>query len=125
MNIKNPLLIDFPIPLETKRLTIRPLMPGDGPNLFEAIDGSRVSLRPWLGWVDSVKTWEDSEINAREFYARFILRTESTFLILRTNRLVGAAVIMIFIGAFLLLLSVIGVAHQSKVRDTSGKRWGP
>jgi len=89
MNIENSILIDFPMPLTTKRLTIRPLMPGDGPKLFEAIDESRMSLRPWLGWVDNVKTWEDSEINAREFYARFILRTENAFLILATDRLVG------------------------------------
>lgn len=89
MSIKNPILIDFPMPLTTKRLTIRPLMPGDGPNLFEAIDESRASLRPWLGWVDSVRTWEDSETDAREFYVRFILRTESTFLILAADRLIG------------------------------------
>jgi ribosomal-protein-serine acetyltransferase len=89
MKIKNPILIDFPMPLTTKRLIIRPLMLGDGLELFEAIDESRASLRQWLGWVDNVKTWEDSEANVREFYARFTLRTESTFLILVEGRLVG------------------------------------
>ena len=89
MNIEKPILIDFPMPLTTKRLTIRPLRPGDGPKLFEAIDESRVSLRPWLGWVDNVKTWKDRETNAQEFYARFILRTKSTFLVLATDRLIG------------------------------------
>lgn len=89
MKIANPILINFPMPLTTKRLIIRPLMPGDGSKLFEAIEESRASLRPWLGWVDSIKTWEDSEANAREFFAKFTLRIESTFLISATDRLVG------------------------------------
>ncbi|PZQ45344.1 MAG: N-acetyltransferase, partial [Micavibrio aeruginosavorus] len=33
---KNPILIDIPMPIETPRLILRNVLPGDGKALFEA-----------------------------------------------------------------------------------------
>ncbi len=87
--IKNPILLDLPLPIQTKRLLIRPMMLGDGKQMFDAIHESRDILRVWLGWVDNVKAPEDSETTAREFYAKFILREELTFVIFREENLIG------------------------------------
>ncbi len=87
--IKNPILLDFPLPIQTKRLLIRPMMPGDGKQMFDAIQESRTILQEWMDWVDNVKSPEDSESTAREFYAKFILRQEFTFVILREGNLIG------------------------------------
>ena len=88
--IKNPILLNFPLPLQTKRLLIRPMMPGDGKQIFDAIQESREVLGEWLEWVNDVKVPEDSEGTVREFYAKFILRKEElTFVIFREEDLIG------------------------------------
>jgi RimJ/RimL family protein N-acetyltransferase len=87
--IKNPLLLDLPMPITTARLSIRPMMPGDGKQVFEAIDESREMLSKWHEWVAGVKTWEDSECTAREFYANFILRKSMSCVIFRGEKLIG------------------------------------
>jgi ribosomal-protein-serine acetyltransferase len=38
-------------PVETDRLLLVPVDPGDGPELWLAVDGSRSALQPWLPWV--------------------------------------------------------------------------
>lgn len=87
--IKNPLLLNLPMPITTARLTIRPMMPGDGKQVFEAIDESREILGKWNEWVAGVKTWEDSECTARKFYSNFILRKKMSCVILRDSKLIG------------------------------------
>jgi RimJ/RimL family protein N-acetyltransferase len=89
MTIKNSLLIELPVPITTARLTIRPMMPGDGKQVFEAIDESREAFSRWHDWVESTRTWEDSECKAREFYANFILRKELTFAVFGQEKLIG------------------------------------
>jgi len=37
MKIKDPLLLNLPMPIYTKRLLIRPLMPGDGQQLLRLL----------------------------------------------------------------------------------------
>lgn len=54
MSLKNPLLLDLPMRITTERLIIRPVMPGDGKQIFEAIEESRDSLSQWHDWVPSV-----------------------------------------------------------------------
>ncbi len=83
------ILLDFPMPIKTERLIIRPVMPGDGKNLFEMIEESRNELEKWLPWTEKVKHWEDSEKTARMFYADFIIRKVFRFLILQNNRMIG------------------------------------
>jgi len=38
-------------PLETQRITLLPIEPADGPELWQAVDGSRSHLERWLPWV--------------------------------------------------------------------------
>jgi ribosomal-protein-serine acetyltransferase len=38
-------------PLESPRLLLAPLEPADGPDLWDAVEGSRAHLEPWLPWV--------------------------------------------------------------------------
>ena|SRR3990167_8792280 len=89
MSIKNPLLLDLPMPITTPRLTIRPMMPGDGKQVFEAIDESRKILSQWYDWVAGAKTWKDGECMARQFYANFILRKDFSCVIFREEKLIG------------------------------------
>lgn len=38
-------------PIETERLVLLPVDPGDGQELWGAVSGSRATLQPWLPWV--------------------------------------------------------------------------
>ena len=89
LSFKNPILADLPMPIYTTRLLIRPLMPGDGKQVFEAVEETREHLRLWLPWVDSVKSWQDSERTAREFYADFILRKTINLAIFHGDKFIG------------------------------------
>ncbi|RZI46916.1 GNAT family N-acetyltransferase [Candidatus Finniella inopinata] len=87
--IESPILLDLPVPFYTSRLMIRPMMPGDGPAVWAAVEESRPQIRKWLPWVDDVKCWQDSEKSARQFYANFILRRDFNFCIFKGDVYVG------------------------------------
>ena len=87
--IESPILLDLPVPFYTSRLMIRPMMPGDGPAVCKAVEESRPQIRKWLPWVDDVKSWQDSEKTARQFYANFILRKDFHFCIFKDDVYVG------------------------------------
>ena len=72
----NPLLIDFPEALETKRLLIRPPLPGDGRELKTAIADSIEELQIWMPWATSVPTLEEAESNVRKAHAQFLARKD-------------------------------------------------
>lgn len=86
---KNSLMLDTPMPITTSRLVIRPLMPGDGKKINEAIVESFDQFNKWLPWARIVPTVDDSEETARLFYADFILRKAFHLIILHEDRLVG------------------------------------
>jgi len=48
-------------PLETARTLLLPIEPQDGPELWEAVDGSRWHLERWLPWVPFNNTPEASQ----------------------------------------------------------------
>lgn len=85
----NPILLNFPIPIVTARLILRPIKEGDGKLIFNAIEESRDNLQRWLPWPQSVKTWEDSEKFARESYADFILRKSFNLGIFKGEEFLG------------------------------------
>jgi hypothetical protein len=62
MKIKDPLLLNLPIPIYTKRLLIRPLMPDDGQQLFTAIEETREQL---------IENLTDDELALGRRYVRF------------------------------------------------------
>lgn len=73
---KNPILIDIPMPIETPRLILRNVFPGDGKAMFEAKAESFKELNRWMPWAKELGTEEASEIVVRENHAKFILRED-------------------------------------------------
>ncbi|MFC7783463.1 GNAT family N-acetyltransferase [Rossellomorea sp. GCM10028870] len=69
-------LIEFPDRIETPRLYIRPCMPGDGPDVFNAIQESRNELKQWLPFARKAQTLEEVEAGVRDSYAEFIKKTD-------------------------------------------------
>ena len=73
-------------PIETSRVLLMPVDVGDGPELWEAVDGSRWHLERWLPWVPFNATPEASlryaEASALDWDAgravRFAIRDRST-----------------------------------------------
>lgn len=71
-----PILRDLPDELIGDRIIIRPLRPGDGAAIFEAVEESRAEIGPWLPWVEKTLTVSDSEQAARRGAARWLLRED-------------------------------------------------
>ena len=74
--MKSSILKDFPDRFETERLRIRCPLPGDGPELFAAIRESHDELKPWMPWVESHKTTDNSEESARRGWVEFLERSD-------------------------------------------------
>lgn len=91
MAIENPILLNIPEKIQTDRLFLRMVRAGDGKDIFAGIDESRASLSEWFEWCDKTKTWEDAEITARKFQAKFILREGFPFVVYAGDRFVGCA----------------------------------
>jgi RimJ/RimL family protein N-acetyltransferase len=72
----SPLLVELPDKLVGERVIVRPLRPGDGPGLFEAVNESREHLRPWMPWTDKHVTPDHSEEVARRAHGRWLLRED-------------------------------------------------
>ncbi|MCW3059125.1 MAG: GCN5-related N-acetyltransferase [Capsulimonas sp.] len=71
-----PILRDLPDELYGPRVTLRPLRPGDGAALWEAVDESRAQIGAWLPWVSKTLKPEDSEATARRGAARWLTRED-------------------------------------------------
>jgi RimJ/RimL family protein N-acetyltransferase len=86
-------LRDFPSSFETKRLTIRCPMPGDGVALNTAVLASLDELRPWMPWAVKAPTVEENETFARRAHAKFLTREDmALFLLLKeTNTIIGGS----------------------------------
>ena len=75
----NPILLDFPDSFETERLLIRCPRPGDGEEVNAAIRETVEDLKPWMEWVQTVPTVEQSEEWCRRTRAAFMERTNLPF----------------------------------------------
>ncbi|HAU29321.1 MAG TPA: GNAT family N-acetyltransferase [Rhodospirillaceae bacterium] len=87
--IENPILLDLPVPIRTKRLTLRPCRAGDGRAIFEAVSESMQDFVPWLELAQGTPTLEESDEKARRFAADFILRKHLSFAIFASDRFLG------------------------------------
>ena len=89
----NPILKDFPHDFNTARLTVRCPLPGDGAAVNEAILESLDDLRPWLPWATEAPSVEDTEINVRKGYTRFMNREDLWLLLFlkETNICIGGS----------------------------------
>lgn len=70
----NPILFDFPMPITTPRLILRPPHIGDGPALNAAVIESIDTLRIYMPWARTRPSIADSEIQARQGAANWILK---------------------------------------------------
>ena len=74
--IQPAILRDLPDELVGERIVIRPLRPGDGAAIFEAVEESRLEISPWLPWVEKTRSAEDQEQAVRRGAARWLLRED-------------------------------------------------
>lgn len=86
---EKPILFDFKLPLQTERLMLRSVMPGDGKAIYEAIKESYDQFKEWLPWCQELPTVESSEETARNFYADYILKKALHFVIFHGDQFVG------------------------------------
>lgn len=77
----NSILKEVAEELETERLILRMPKPGDGTVVNAAITSSLDELKPWLPFALEEPSVEDTEINTREAYAKFIKRENLRYLI--------------------------------------------
>lgn len=64
-----PLLLDFPTLFQTERLQVRKPFPGDGAEVYEAIQASLEDLVPWI--PINAETEESAEEIVREAHGQF------------------------------------------------------
>ncbi len=74
-NVK-PMLLNFPQEFETERLLIRLPKPGDGKAVNEAIKESINELKAWMPFAHKEPTEEETEINIRNSYIKFLKRED-------------------------------------------------
>ncbi|MDT8862790.1 GNAT family N-acetyltransferase [Alkalihalobacillus sp. MEB130] len=75
----NPLLIEFPTEFYSERLLIRMPKPGDGKVVCEAIQASLNELKPWMPFAQNEQSEQETEINVRSAYVKFINREDLRF----------------------------------------------
>jgi len=72
----DPLLIDVPEQIESKRLIIRAPRRGDGAEINAAIVESIAELRQWMPWAKQTPTVDETESNSRRAVAKFAARED-------------------------------------------------
>jgi ribosomal-protein-serine acetyltransferase len=77
----NPLLLNFPYEFHTERLFIRMPKPGDGKVVFNAIQASIVELKPWMPFAQKTQSEQETEVNIRQAYVKFLSREDLRLLI--------------------------------------------
>lgn len=74
--IKNPILLELPMPILTPRLLIRPRQFGEGKVIARAINESLDHLKPWMPFAQKPASETDAEIFCRQCLANFIARKD-------------------------------------------------
>jgi len=75
---RHPTLITLPDELRSPRLVLRPYCATDAGQIFVAVDESRTHLRPWMAWVDSHTSVDDSRDWCARCAANWLLRADLT-----------------------------------------------
>jgi RimJ/RimL family protein N-acetyltransferase len=77
-----PILQEFPYQFETRRLTIRGPLPGDGVRVRTAVLESQAELKQWLPWAVEIPTEEEYEVKVRQAQLRFLGREDLWMMLL-------------------------------------------
>ena len=87
----DPILIDFPNKIETKRLILRAARPGDGAAVHLAVQESQDFLKDWMPWAVNIPDAEGYEKWARENHISFTSRTNLTMIMIakESGKIVG------------------------------------
>ncbi len=82
--------IAIPMPIITPRLSIRPVMPGDGAEMAAAKRETLDRLNPWLPFAAHAQNDAENEATAREFFEKFLRREDFMLVGIEraTNRMV-------------------------------------
>ncbi len=82
----DPILLDIPLQLETKRLILRaPHQTGDGEIVNQAIRDTLPELKLWLRFAQELPSVEETEINLRNAHIDFLKRESFRFLIFKKD----------------------------------------
>ncbi len=73
---EEPVRPKMPLRIETKRLIIRPPMPGDGVEMNAAIRETYEGLKLWMPWADHIPEVDETEINRVRAYANYLEGTD-------------------------------------------------
>ncbi|MCA1022772.1 GNAT family N-acetyltransferase [Halobacillus litoralis] len=82
----DPIHIDVPYVLHTKRLILRRPEAGDGEMINEAVHRSEQQLKPWLPFVQEMPSIEDTESSARKAHTDFTARKKLRYLVFHKER---------------------------------------
>lgn len=88
---KKPILTDLPLPIETPRLILRAVAPGDGAAIHAAKVETWDDLNKWMRWAKTMETPEETEAMAREHAAKFLTRED--LMILAFEKTTGKLVV--------------------------------
>lgn len=88
----NPLLLDLPAEIQTRRLSLVAPAPGDGAELNRAIGESFAELHEWMPWAAEMPTVAESEHFVRDAAARYLRREELPMFMRKrgSHELIGA-----------------------------------
>jgi ribosomal-protein-serine acetyltransferase len=68
-------LLPVPQKLLSNKVVVRAYVDDDARHVFDAVEESRLPLKRWMPWVDTVKTIEDRLVYVREMQALFLKQT--------------------------------------------------
>ncbi len=71
-----PLIQLLPDSIESEHLIIRVPRPGDGEQLFDAINESHERLKPWFPWAQELTGVEERELWVRQSYSKYLLNED-------------------------------------------------
>ena len=85
MSVKNPVLLNVPNIIKTKRLIMRPTLPEDAEVMLDALNDTEKELQEFLTWADPIPTLENTRERNSQLLSRFILRESFSFNLFSKN----------------------------------------
>lgn len=81
----NPILLDIPSPLQTRRLLLRTPRAGDGAIVWPTVQRSLPELKLWMPWATDDYNQQGAEEWCRKAAAEFLARKQLQYLIFQND----------------------------------------